>query len=115
MSSKVLSFTILVAACHSIKQSSFVIEKVPIADECTKSCPPQRDPSRFIFARNQVTYQLGMVDSECFFGRNYNCVLARQNELDKISLIDLKTIKFSNFQNTISFGEVTVCQATLNT
>lgn len=81
MALKLSSLTILLVLCYSMVSTFFVIDKVSIPDGCARSCPPQRDPSRFICARSRNSRQLGMFDSECFFGRYNNCVFVNQSEL----------------------------------
>ena len=84
MAVKLTALTVLLLLCYSNVSSYFYVDSVSIPENCANSCPPQRDPSRFICARNRGTGQLGMFDGECFFGRFNHCIHVRsaQSELN---------------------------------
>lgn len=83
MALKLSSLAILLLLCYSMVSTHLNVEKVLLPTHCARACPPQRDPSRFICARNVVSNQLGMFDSECFFGRYNHCVDVIERKLLK--------------------------------
>lgn len=78
---KISAITILLIFCYtSLSTTHVVVPRVALPDGCARACPPQRNPSRFICARNSVTGQLGMFEGECTFGRYNHCVNTRQRK-----------------------------------
>jgi hypothetical protein len=69
---------------YSMLSAYFPVDLVQIPPGCATACPPQRDPSRFICARNSKTGMLGMFDSECFFGRYNHCVHVKERKQNQI-------------------------------
>lgn len=80
MAMKLATLVILLMFCYSSLSTHFNVKKVPIPSGCCNACPPQSDPSRFVCARHSVTGELGMFDSECFFGRYNHCSYVKQRE-----------------------------------
>ncbi|KAG5684871.1 hypothetical protein PVAND_014081 [Polypedilum vanderplanki] len=75
---KLSSLALLLLFCYTSVSTYFYVGKVVLPEGCANACPPQRDPQRFICARNVVTGQLGMFDGECQFGRYNHCIHTRQ-------------------------------------
>lgn len=84
MAARLSALVILLTLCYSMVSSFFQVERVALPDGCARACPAQRDPSRFICARNRVTRSLGMFDSVCFFGRYNHCVDVRERKWRKL-------------------------------
>lgn len=80
MTLKLSSLAVILIACYSLVSTYFVVDRVVIPDGCARACPPQSNPSRFICGRNRATGQLGMFDSECFFGRYNHCIYVNQRK-----------------------------------
>ncbi|CRK87673.1 CLUMA_CG001466, isoform A [Clunio marinus] len=72
MTLKVFFFIPLLLAIVSM---CFAVEKVAIPDECAQSCPPT---GQQLCAKNTVTQQLGVFDSDCIFGRYNSCTKIAQ-------------------------------------
>lgn len=77
---KLSTLAFLLLCCYTSVSTFFTVGKVQIPDGCARACPPQRDPSRYICARNIATGRLGMFDGECYFGRYNHCVNVRQRK-----------------------------------
>ena len=87
MAIKLTTLVILLTLCYTMLSTSLHAQKVLMPEGCARACPPQRDPARFICARNTESGRLGMFDSECFFGRYNHCNQVRTREL-QIQLIE---------------------------
>jgi hypothetical protein len=77
---KLSTLAILLLFCYTSVSLFFQVPKVTMPDGCARACPPQRDPARFICARNRETGQLGMFEGECYFGRYNHCVHVRHRK-----------------------------------
>lgn len=77
---KLSTLVLLLMCCYTSVSTFFKVGKVAIPDGCARACPPQRDPSRNICARNIATGRLGMFDGECHFGRFNHCVHVRSRK-----------------------------------
>lgn len=77
---KLSTLAFLLLFCYTSVSTYFLVGKVMIPDGCARACPPQRDPTRNICARNIATGRLGMFDGECHFGRYNHCIHTRQRK-----------------------------------
>ncbi|CAG9803470.1 unnamed protein product [Chironomus riparius] len=76
---KLSAITILLIFCYtSLSSTHAVVSRVAMPEGCARACPPQRNPSRFICARNSVTGVLGTFEGDCTFGRYNHCVNTRE-------------------------------------
>jgi hypothetical protein len=80
MALKLSTLSVLLLVCYSMVSIFVAVERVEIPHGCATACPPQRDTSRFICGRNRATNQLGLFESECFFGRFNHCVHVRPHQ-----------------------------------
>ena len=115
MAVKLTALTVLLILCYSNVSSYFYVDSVSIPHGCANSCPPQRDPSRFICARNRSSGQLGMFDGECFFGRFNHCTHIRsaQSKLH-FAIFRIFFKRFLCLQDTTLFITDTALLATYN-
>lgn len=77
---KLSALAFLLLFCYTSVSTIFLVGKVQIPNGCARACPPQRDPSRNICARNTVTGRLGMFEGDCVFGRYNHCIHVRQRK-----------------------------------
>lgn len=106
---KLSTLSILLLLCYSMVSTFFAVDRVPLPEGCARACPPQRDPSRFICARNTATGKLGMFDSECFFGRYNHCVHVDQRK--QLNSFQLTQLLINIFLSAYSFVRYGNCQS----